>query len=165
MTTLSKVAKDAAALPLRASLGATMLYHGLQKVRSEGVDQHAQMFEGMGLKPGRTLALATGWSELLAGASMILGVGTRLGALAVLVTQGVAIAKVHAGKGFSNPSGGFEFNVALMAMAAALLAAGPGAASAHTAVRRAIEGRPAGWRMALSPRRRGTAAALAGLLQ
>ncbi len=162
---LARIAKDAAVVPLRASLGATMIHHGLQKVREDGAEQHAQMFESLGFQPGRRWARLTGWTEVLAGASMILGVATRIGAAAVLVTQATAIAKVHAPKGFSNMSGGYEFNLALMAMASALLAAGPGKISAHAAVSRAITGRPAGWKLALAPRRRGTAAAVAGLLQ
>jgi putative oxidoreductase len=162
---LARIAKDAAVVPLRASLGATMIHHGLQKVRGEGPDQHAQMFEGLGFRPGRRWAQLTGWSEVLAGATTILGIGTRLGAAAVLVTQGMAIAKVHAPKGFSIMSGGYEFNLALMAMATALLAAGPGRVSMHAAVSRAINGRPAGWKLALAPRRRGAAGAVAGLLQ
>jgi hypothetical protein len=52
-----------------------------------------------------------------------------------------------------------------MAMATAVLAAGPGKVSAHAAMSRAITGRPARWKLALAPRRRGTAAAMSGLLQ
>jgi putative oxidoreductase len=54
----------------------------------------------------------------------------RPAALAVLVTQAVAVAKVHAPKGFAAHKGGYEFNLALMAIAGALLLGGPGRYSA-----------------------------------
>src|SRR5207253_557110 len=68
---------------------------------------------------------------------------TRPAALAVLVTQSVAVAKVHAKKGFSIMNGGFEFNLALMAIAAAMLVAGPGLFSVHEGIERLAEGRGA----------------------
>jgi putative oxidoreductase len=120
---------DVALLPVRTALGATMLYHGLQKVRPQAREQATQMFEKMGVRPGRPWSLATGLAETFAGAAMLAGILIRPAALAVLVTQSVAIAKVHGGKGFSNTKGGFEFNLALMAIAAAVLAAGPGRVS------------------------------------
>ena len=152
--------KDLAFLPTRAALGATMLYHGAAKLRGEGPQQHARMFDQMGIRPARPMALATGIAEVFAGASAILGIGTRVGALAVLVTQAVAIGKVHRSKGFSNQAGGFEFNLALMAVALGLLLAGPGAASAHELVERRLE-RRGGF---LVPRRR-RAARLARLVK
>jgi putative oxidoreductase len=148
---MTMTAKELAFVPARASLGATMLYHGAQKLRRDGLQETAGMFEGLGIRPGRTWASLTGLAEVFAGASAILGLGTRLGALAVLVTQGVAIAKVHRGKGFSNSAGGWEFNAALMAVALALLVAGPGTYSAHEAVERRLD---RGWRGRLFPRRR-----------
>ncbi|ABC83915.1 DoxX family protein [Anaeromyxobacter dehalogenans] len=123
-------------LPARLALGSTMLYHGLSKLRGEGPAQTARMFEGLGLRPGRALAVATGVAETFAGAAAILGIATAPAALAVIVTQAVAIGKVHAPKGFSVGQGGMEFNLALVAMALALLAEGPRTVSAHHAARR-----------------------------
>ena len=133
--------KNAAFLPLRASLGATMVHHGWSKLTGEGREQHGQMMEQLNLKPGKPVAVLTGLAELFAGASTILGVATRPAALAVLVTQGVAIWKVHAKKGFDITRGGFEFNAALMAIAAGLLVAGPGLFSAHEGIERLAQGR------------------------
>jgi putative oxidoreductase len=144
-------AKDLALVPARASLGATMLYHGVSKLRGEGPQQTGQMFEQLGFTPGVRWAKLTGLAEVFAGATAVLGIATRIGALAVLVTQGVAIAKVHRGKGFNNQAGGWEFNAALVATALALLLAGPGRISAHEAVERRLEGRG---RSLFSPRRR-----------
>lgn len=108
-----------------------MLYHGLSKLRGDGLQQSAQMMESLGLRPGRTMAVATGLAESFAGAAAILGIATRPAALAVLVTQAVAIRKVHAPKGYDMMRGGMEYNLALVAMALQLLVATPGAVSAH----------------------------------
>jgi putative oxidoreductase len=142
--------KDAALVPMRLSLGATMLFHGLPKLGGEGARQTGEMLEGMGIRPGLAWARATGAAEVLGGLTALLGIGTRLGALAVLATQAVAVAKVHAGKGFSNSAGGWEFNAALMAMALGFLVAGPGRISLHEALEHRLERRPSRW---LRPRR------------
>jgi putative oxidoreductase len=143
--------KDLGAVPVRVALGATLLYHGASKLRRDGAAQAAGFFEQLGIRPGRTWATLTGLAEVAAGATTILGIATRLGALAVIATQAVAIAKVHRGKGFDNTAGGWEFNALLIAVALGLLTAGPGTASLHEAVERRFEG---GVRWLLEPRRR-----------
>ncbi len=159
--TVMTMARDVALVPARASLGATMLYHGAAKLRGEGARQSAGFFEQLGLRPGARWATAAGLAEVLAGATAILGIGTRVGAAAVLATQAVAVAKVHAAKGFDNLAGGYEFNALLMAVALALLVAGPGPVSAHEALEHRLE-RRRGWRLAP---RRGGAVRLAKLLK
>ncbi len=137
-------------LPPRAALGSTMLFHGVQKLR----DTHkaGQSFEAMGVAPGRPWARATALAEAFAGAATLLGVLTRPAALAVLVTQSVAIAKVHRKNGFDVTKGGYEFNVALMAIAAGLLLAGPGGVSLHQTIDHALADRRLA--MLARPRRR-----------
>ena len=105
--------KDAGFIPLRAALGSTMIYHGLSKLKEERREQAGQMFEQVGLRPGKPLAVATGAAEVFAGIASVLGFLTRPAALAVLVTQLVAIAKVHGKKGFDIMQGGFEDNLVL----------------------------------------------------
>jgi putative oxidoreductase len=128
-------------LPPRLALGGAMLYHGASKLRGEGPAQTGQFFEAVGLKPGEKLARATGWAEVLAGTMAVLGVGTRLAALAVLVTQFFAVQKVHAAKGYDVMQGGYEYNLALMAMSLGLLLRGPGGLSVHEGLERLAEGR------------------------
>lgn len=137
----SRLEKNAALLPLRASLGATMVHHGWSKLSGEGPQKSTQMMENLHIKPAKPMAMLTGGLELFAGVSAILGFATRPAALAVLVTQGVAIWKVHAKRGFDATNGGFEFNAALMAIAAGLLVAGPGLFSAHEGVEHLAQGR------------------------
>jgi putative oxidoreductase len=152
--------KDAAMVPARAALGASMLYHGLSKLRGDGLAQTAGFFEQLGIRPARTWATAAGAAEVLAGATAIAGFATRIGALAVIATQAVAIAKVHRGKGFDVVSGGWEYNVALIAIAAGLLLAGPGAVSAHEVVERRVKRRKP-WQMFAPARSRAFEAVMA----
>lgn len=138
-------ARDAADLPARLALGSSMLYHGLSKLRGEGPRATGEMFESMGIRPGKAWAVATGAAEAFAGAAAILGIATRPAALAVLATQGVAIAKVHAAKGFDFTKGGLEYNLALVAMAVGLVLTEPGSVSAHRVVKRRLRRAPSRW--------------------
>lgn len=152
-------ARDVALVPARLALGSSMIYHGAAKLRGEGPRQTGEFFEGVGIRPGKKLAVATGLAEVFAGAAAVLGIATRPAAVAVLVTQAMAIAKVHAPKGFDNLQGGMEYNLALMGIAAALLLGGPGRMSAHEALEHAVDGhgprrwlaraRPSGWSRAV----------------
>jgi putative oxidoreductase len=135
--------KDAGFLPVRAALGASMMYHGIGKLKQESREQAGQMFEQIGIQPGKAWAIATGTAEVFAGACALLGFLTRPAALAVLVTQAMAVWKVHAKNGFDVTKGGYEFNVALMAIAAGLLVAGPGMFSLHEEIECLAEGRGA----------------------
>jgi putative oxidoreductase len=126
------LAADAALLPPRAALGAVMLYHGREKLAAQTRSAAAGGFESLGLRPAGFWSAAVGVAEACAGVLAAAGLFTRPAALAVLVTQAVAIAKVHAKKGFAATKGGYEFNMALMAMATQLLMAGPGRYSLHS---------------------------------
>jgi putative oxidoreductase len=139
-----RLTNDLALLPPRLSLAATMLHHGSSKLRREKRPEVATQFEGMGIRPGRIWGLATGIAETCAGVFALAGIFTRPAALIVLVTQAVAIQKVHSGKGFSNVKGGYEFNLALSAMAASLLVAGPGRLSVYGLIENAVGGWRAG---------------------
>ncbi len=150
-------------LPVRLALGGAMLYHGVSKLRGEGPRQTGEMFESMGIRPGRFWAVATGAAESFAGLAAVLGIATRPAALAVLITQAMAIAKVHAPKGYAASAGGYEYNLALMAIALGLLVGGPGSLSAHHAVARAMRGSPRTgrwWRRMAAPGRAERALAL-----
>jgi putative oxidoreductase len=139
----ARLRKEAALIPPRAALGASMVYHGMSKLREGAPEQVGGWFESIGLRPGTHLAVATGIAEVFAGVGAILGLWTRPAALAVLVTQAFAVGKVHGKNGFDITKGGFEYNIALMCMASALLIAGPGQFSAHEGIERLVEGRGA----------------------
>lgn len=137
----ARLRKELALIPPRAALGASMVYHGVGKLRGGAPEHVGQFFESIGLRPGKSMALAAGIAEVFGGVGAILGLWTRPAALAVLVTQAVAVTKVHAKNGFDISKGGFEYNIALMCIAAALLIAGPGVFSAHEGLERLVEGR------------------------
>jgi putative oxidoreductase len=122
---------------MRLALGSSMLYHGLAKLRGEGRVQTAGWFEGLGFKPGHVWATAAGAAETFAGAAAILGIATRPAALAVIVTQAIAVTKVHAANGFDIAKGGMEYNLALISMALGLLVVGAGPLSTASLARTA----------------------------
>jgi uncharacterized membrane protein YphA (DoxX/SURF4 family) len=77
------------------------------------------------LHAGAQIAIA--WGELLGGTALLLGAFTRLAALGMIIIQGGAILLVTGPRGFSYlGGGGYEFNVALVAMCVVLLILGPG---------------------------------------
>src|SRR3954462_7874644 len=135
----ARLRKEAALIPPRAALGASMVYHGLGKLRGGAPEQVGGWFESIGLRPGKPLAVAAGIAEVFAGVGAILGFWTRPAALAVLVTHAFAIKKVPGTNGYDITKGGFEHNLALMALAAAMSVAGPGLFSTHEGVERLIE--------------------------
>jgi len=65
---------------------------------------------------------------------LALGLLSPLGSLAIAGSMLVAIATVHLPKGFWVSKGGYEFNLALIAAAAALALTGPGAYSLDQAL-------------------------------
>jgi putative oxidoreductase len=133
--------KHGALVPPRLALGSTMLFHGAKKLSKAGLDKHAPFFEKVGITPARPWVLATGLVEFGAGLLAIAGLGTRVAALGVLATQSVAIAKVHRKNGFASDKQGYEFNLALCAMALGLLLRGPGRFSVHSLLERAAKKR------------------------
>ena len=142
--------RDVGLVGPRAMLGATMLYHGVEKLRAP--EKATGQFESLGIKPAGFWARATAIAEAGAGVLLLAGWLVRPAALAVLVTQATAIKKVHAPKGFATYRGGYEFNLGLMATAAALLLGGPGRYSLARLFARASE--PRGWRGVIPARRR-----------
>jgi putative oxidoreductase len=133
---------EAGLLAPRSALAATMLYHGLDKLRDP--DKTKAGFAAMGIRPAGFWSRATAVAETGAGLLTALGILVRPAAVAVLVTQAVAIAKVHGPKGFAVQKGGFEFNLALMAIAGALLIGGPGRFSASRLATRRLA-KPTAW--------------------
>jgi uncharacterized membrane protein YphA (DoxX/SURF4 family) len=70
---------------------------------------------------------AVAWGELLGGVALLVGLLTRVAALGLIIIQLGAIATVTAGKGFSFAAGGgYEYNIALIAMCLALVIMGGG---------------------------------------
>ena len=129
-------------LVVRLGLGVIFFAHGSQKVLGwfggHGLRGTIKAFQGMGLPPAATTLAA--FIEFLGGAAMIIGLLARPAALGFIVIMLVAIAKVHGQHGFFLNLGvpgkgpGFEFNLALIAMALAVLIGGAGVLSVDRAI-------------------------------
>ena len=115
-----------AALILRVTLGVMFIAHSLiLKHFVFTLPGTAQFFESLGL-PG-ALAYVTFWAELLGGIALVLGIGTRWVALALIPILAGA-TWVHIGNGwvFSAANGGWEYPVFLIAASLVLALLGDG---------------------------------------
>ena len=123
---------------VRVTLGAIFFAHGSQKVLG--------WFGGYGLKGTTGYLVSTGlplavayavcFFEFLGGLGLVVGLLTRLAALAIITVMVGAIVKVHWPHGFfinwelaPGKGHGFEANLAFIAMAAACVISGGGASS------------------------------------
>jgi len=117
-------------LILRATLGGFFFGHGMQKLAGwfggGGPEGTAQMFEQIGLRPGRQNALLAGAAEAGGGSLLALGLFTPA---AVSMLTGVmtnAIRHVHKQNGLWVTDGGIEYPAVILAVLAALADSGPG---------------------------------------
>ncbi|WP_078412005.1 DoxX family protein [Priestia abyssalis] len=100
---------------IRLVLGLTFFVHGLAKFQG-GIENTAGFFDSVGI-PG-FLAYAVGGIELIGGILLMLGFGTRIiaGAFAVIMVGAIFMVKLKSGF-----AGGYELDLALLAMSAHLL--------------------------------------------
>lgn len=98
-----------AALALRLSLGVLFLAHAALKVWAFTPAGTAQYFGSIGLPPD--LAYLVILAEIVGGLALVLGLYTRLAALALVPLLIGTIVTVHGANGwlFSNAGGGWEF--------------------------------------------------------
>ena len=114
-----------ALLVMRLSLGIIMTVHGYHKVFG-GLQHFAHMIGGMGLPTW--LGYVSAFTELLGGLLIIVGFFTRPAAFAICINLAVAIWKVHLHNGLlgSPDHPGFEFPLAAVTLAFALIFFGAG---------------------------------------
>jgi putative oxidoreductase len=107
---------EASTLILRVMLGITFFVHGLVKFQG-GIENIVGWFDSIGL-PG-ALAYVVASVEMIGGAALILGLGSRIvSALLALLMIGATI-KVKLAIGFlgNGQMAGYELDLALLAMA------------------------------------------------
>lgn len=126
-------------LPVRLALAAVMIAHGAQKVLgSFGGSGFKAFIAGNTpfafMKPAWLWLAAAALSELVGGLLVGLGLLTRVGAFFIACTMLTAIIGVHWPGGFFAANKGYEYPLALLAMALALLIAGGGQASVDKAL-------------------------------
>ena len=122
-------AVDLALVVFRCAIGAVMFAHGWNHVfRGGKIQGTAGWFASLGMRPGILHAWLASLAELAAGASLVLGLLTPLGAAAVVGTMTVALVTNHRGNGFFifRPGEGWEYVMTLIAAGVALGAVGPG---------------------------------------
>ncbi len=123
---------------VRVVLGIIFFAHGSQKVLGwfggYGLKGTTGYFTSIGLP--LPIAYLICFFEFLGGIGLVLGLFTRLAALAVMIVMIGAIAKVHWPNGFflnweltTDKGHGYEANLAFIAIAVACLIAGGGALS------------------------------------
>ncbi|RBP52693.1 DoxX family protein [Arenicella xantha] len=114
-----------AAMLLRLTLGTILLAHGLLKLLVFTLAGTVGYFESLGLPA--IAAYLTIFGELAGGAALILGLYTRLTALATLPIL-VGATWVHLANGwvFSNQGGGWEFPLLLTMLAVIVAIQGAG---------------------------------------
>ncbi len=110
--------KELGALIVRVVLGVIFAVHGIVKFQ-DGISNTVGWFESIGL-PG-FLAYGVASVEIIGGLLLIIGLATRIVAGVFLLLLVGAIITVKLAVGFVN---GYEFDLALMAMAAFLAIAG-----------------------------------------
>jgi len=117
-----------AALLLRVSLGAMFIAHGLLKVLVFTVPGTVQFFGSLGLPA--IFAYGTIAAEIGGGVLLLLGVGTRWVALALIPVL-LGATWVHSGNGwlFTAPKGGWEYPLFLTIASAVQALLGDGAAA------------------------------------
>jgi putative oxidoreductase len=103
---------------LRLILGIIFFVHGLEKFQG-GLGNTAGFFESVGI-PG-CLAYVVAVIELVGGLALIVGIGTRIASALIGCIMLGAIITV---KGSLGLSGGYEFDLALLAMSVYLVISG-----------------------------------------
>ena len=123
---------DAAALIMRAALGLCFIAHGSQKLfglfGGPGIDGNTAFFTKVGIPAPQAFSYVSGILEFFGGIVIALGFLTVAAAIGLIVEMVVAISYVSWSSGFFAlpPKVGWELNVYLIALLAALVIAGPG---------------------------------------
>ena len=125
-------------LALRIPVGLIFAAHGAQKLfgwfGGYGLEGTGQWMGSIGLAPGYLMALLAGSAEFFGGLALVLGLLVRPAAAALAFAMLVAIFAVHIDKGLFVAKNGYEFGLALLAVAVSLVVTGAGRASLDAAL-------------------------------
>jgi putative oxidoreductase len=120
-------------LILRLAVGLTLASHGGQKLfgwfGGGGIGGTAPFMEQLGFRPARLHAFLAGFSELVAGLFLAVGLLTPVASAIAVGVMFSAAVSVHLRSGFFAPKGGYEYVFILGASALAVAFTGPGAFS------------------------------------
>jgi putative oxidoreductase len=128
----------AALLLLRLVVGLSFIGHGAQKLfgwfGGGGPSGTAAGFASMGFKAPLAMAIMAGLGEFGGGSLLALGLLTPLATFAICCVMTVAVVSAHLKNGYWAYKGGYELNLAYVAVALAAALAGPGAWSLDRAI-------------------------------
>jgi putative oxidoreductase len=126
---------------LRFALAAVFIFHGLEKVEPKSSYGWAWAeANNMPNPPAHPLQLAVAWGELLGGAACALGLFTRVAAVGLALIMVGAIVTVTGPMGFSLMKNGYEYNLVLILVCAALFLLGPGTLSLDRVIKVKMRG-------------------------
>lgn len=117
-----------APLGLRLLLAYEFWQAGVEKLRGENwfAEIQGQFPFPFNVVPVEVSWQLATWSELIAPVLLVLGLGTRLASLALIILTAVAWASVHAGHGYNVCDNGFKLPLMYLVMLAPLLLSGAG---------------------------------------
>ncbi|MDH0748722.1 DoxX family protein [Pseudomonas sp. GD03842] len=125
---------------LRILVGIIFMAHGSQKLfgmfGGYGLEGTGQYMASLGLNPGYLMALLSGSAEFFGGLALFLGLLVRPAAVVLIVMLVVAILSVHIHNGLFMANNGYEFGLALLAGAFAVLFEGAGRVSLDRVIAR-----------------------------
>lgn len=125
---------------LRIIVGIIFMAHGSQKLfgwfGGGGLSGTAQFMESLGLTPATLMAALSGGAEFFGGLALVIGLLVRPAAVALIGLLVVAIFSVHINNGLFMQNNGYEFALALLGGAVAVLFEGAGRASVDAAISR-----------------------------
>jgi putative oxidoreductase len=121
---------DWASLVLRFGIGLMFVAHGMQlalgKFGGPGVTGFSQMLSKMGFAPAILWSYLAGYTTLIGGLFLLLGICVRLSAFSLLIFITVAAVTAHLPKGFFLQNGGYEYNFIIACACVALMILGGG---------------------------------------
>ena len=127
-----------ARLVARTVIGGLFVGHGTQKLLGwfggPGLEGTAGMMKSLEMNPPRRNAMAAGITETAGGALLVVGLATPLASAGLIGTMITAIRKVHWSSGPWVTSGGYEYNLVLIAGLLALAEEKPGDISLDAAL-------------------------------
>lgn len=117
-------------LIIRLVIGLSFVGHGAQKLfgwfGGYGLKGTGGWMESLGMKPGVMMALLAGLAEFLGGILFAVGLLTPLAGILIAGTMVIAIAKVHGQNGYWSTQNGYEYNLAILAVAIGVAFTGAG---------------------------------------
>lgn len=117
-------------LIIRLVIGVLFIGHGAQKLfgwfGGYGLKGTGGWLDSIGIKPGVTMALLAGLSEVIGGLMFAAGLLTPLAGILIAATMVIAIVKVHGPNGLWVTQNGYEYNLILLVVAIGVALTGPG---------------------------------------